>query len=67
MSFDIARTPTLQAVATLDQDLLVEDLQQRVDAAARQAGESPEVLAADQGAASGRGAPRALSQSPNGR
>jgi len=46
MSFDIAQTPTLQAVATLDQHLLVEDLQQRVDAAAQQAEELPEVVAA---------------------
>jgi hypothetical protein len=46
MSFDIAQTPTLQAVATLDQQLLVEELQQRVDAAAQQAGELPEVVAA---------------------
>jgi hypothetical protein len=46
MSFDIAQTPTLQAVATLDQNLLVEDLQQRVEAAVRQAEELPEVMAA---------------------
>jgi hypothetical protein len=46
MSFDIARTPTLQAVATLDPHLLVEDLQQRVDAAVQQAEELPEVAAA---------------------
>ena len=46
MSFDLARTPTLQAVATLDQDLLVEDLQQRVEAASRQADELPEVVEA---------------------
>jgi hypothetical protein len=47
MSFDIAQTPTLQAVATLDQELLVEDLQQRVETAARQAGELLEVVAAN--------------------
>ena len=35
MSFDIARTPTLQAVATADEHRLVQDLQQRVKAAAR--------------------------------
>jgi hypothetical protein len=46
MSFDIAQTPTLQAVATLDHDLLVEDLQQRVQAAIEQAEESPEVKTA---------------------
>jgi len=46
MSFDIARTPTLQAVATGDEHRLVEDLQQRVEAAARLAEELPEVRAA---------------------
>jgi hypothetical protein len=46
MSFDIAQTPTLQAVATLDQHRLVEDLQQRVEDAVRQAEEQPEVIAA---------------------
>jgi hypothetical protein len=46
MSFDIAQTPTLQAVATLDQQLLVEELQQRVDSAVQQAEELPEVVAA---------------------
>ena len=46
MSFDIARTPTLQAVATGDERQLVEDLQQRVEAAARQAEELPAVRAA---------------------
>jgi len=48
MSFDIVRTPTLQAVATGHERLLVEDLLQRVEAAARLTGESPEVLAADE-------------------
>ena len=33
MSFDIARTPTLHAVATGDDQQLIEDLQQRVEAA----------------------------------
>jgi hypothetical protein len=46
MSFDIARTPTLQAVATGDERRLVENLQERVEAAARQAEELPEVMAA---------------------
>jgi hypothetical protein len=46
MSFDIAQTPTLQAVATLDQQLLVEELQQRLDSAVQQAEELPEVVAA---------------------
>lgn len=46
MDFDLARTPTLQAVATADEQRLVEDLQQRVEAAAREAEELPEVVAA---------------------
>ena len=46
MDFDLARTPTLQAVATADERRLVEDLQQRVDAAARETDEIPEVAAA---------------------
>ena len=46
MDFDLARTPTLQAVATADERQLVEDLQQRVEAAAREADELPEVVAA---------------------
>lgn len=46
MSFDIARTPTLQAVATGDEQQLVEDLQQRVEAAVRKAEETPAVAEA---------------------
>ena len=46
MDFDLARTPTLQAVATADERRLVEDLQQRVEAAAGEAEELPEVVAA---------------------
>jgi hypothetical protein len=46
MSFDIARTPTLHAVATGDEQQLVEDLQQRVEAAVRQAEEAPAVVKA---------------------
>jgi hypothetical protein len=49
MSFEIARTPTLHAVVTGDEHRLVEDLQQRVEAAVRQAEELPEVVAADEG------------------
>lgn len=49
MSFDIAQTPTLQAVATLEPHLLVEELRQRVDAATQQAEELPEVVAALEG------------------
>ena len=39
MSFDIVQTPTLHAVATGDEQQLVEDLQERVEAAARAAEE----------------------------
>jgi hypothetical protein len=46
MSFDIARTPTLHAVATGDEQQLIEDLQQRVEAAVRQAEEAPAVIEA---------------------
>ena len=48
MSFDIARTPTLQAVATGDEQQLVEDLQQRVEAAVRKVEEIPAVVEADE-------------------
>ena len=46
MSFDIARTPTLHAVANGDEQQLVEDLQERAEAAARQAEEAPAVIEA---------------------
>ena len=46
MSFDIARTPTLHAVATGDEQQLVEDLQERVEAAICQATEMPAVVEA---------------------
>jgi hypothetical protein len=46
MSFDISRTPTLHAVASGDEQQLVEDLQERVEAAIRQAVESPAVVEA---------------------
>lgn len=46
MSFDIARTPTLHAVATGDEQQLVEDLHERVEAAIRQAAETIEVVEA---------------------
>ena len=49
MSFDIARTPTLHAVASGDEHQLVADLQQRVEAAARQAEEMPAVVEAAEG------------------
>ena len=44
MSFDLAKTSTLQAVATPDEQALVEDLQRRVEEAVRQSREQPEVL-----------------------
>jgi hypothetical protein len=43
MGFDIARTPTIQAVATQDEQQLAVDLQQRLEAAVRQAEEQAEV------------------------
>jgi hypothetical protein len=46
MSFDIAKTPTVQAVATENEQQLADDLQQRVDAGLRQAEEQPEVIEA---------------------
>lgn len=48
MSIDLAQTPTLQAVATGDERRLVEDLEQRVDAAVQQAVSQPEVIAAEE-------------------
>ena len=46
MSFDISKTPTLQAIATDNEQQLADDLQQRVDAGLRQAEEQPEVIEA---------------------
>src|SRR4051794_34311690 len=46
MSFDIAKTPTIQAVATENEQQLAEDLQQRMDAGLQQAEEQPEVIQA---------------------
>src|SRR6202521_4949246 len=46
MSFDIAKTPTLQAIATENEQQLADDLQQRVDAGLRQAEEQPDVIEA---------------------
>jgi hypothetical protein len=69
MSFDIARTPTLHAVATGDERQLVEDLQERVAAAVQQAEEASEELeaaetqrAAEQHLASLQKAERALNR-----
>jgi hypothetical protein len=46
MSFHVADTPTLQAVATEDEHLLTQDLQARVEEAAGQAEAQPEVVEA---------------------
>jgi len=46
MSFDIAKTPTLQAITTENEQQLADDLQQRVDAGLRQAEQQPEVMEA---------------------
>jgi hypothetical protein len=46
MSFDLAQTPTLEAVSTADEGLLVHDLQARIDDSLRQAVESQDVTAA---------------------
>jgi hypothetical protein len=48
MSIDLSQTPTLQAVATADEQSLVADLEQRVDTAAAQAASRPEVVAAEE-------------------
>jgi hypothetical protein len=46
MSFDIATTPTLEAVATQDEQRLAQDLQARVDEAVAEAQAQPEVIEA---------------------
>src|SRR5579872_3482520 len=46
MGFDIVRTPTLQAVATEDEQRLADDLQKRVGEAVSQAEAQPEVVQA---------------------
>jgi hypothetical protein len=46
MSFDLARTPTLEAVATEDQHVLSQDLQARVEESISQADAQPDVAAA---------------------
>ena len=46
MSFDIAATPTLQAVATPDEELLAHTLQARVQESIASAEQQPEVVAA---------------------
>jgi hypothetical protein len=69
MSFDIARTPTLEAVATRDETRLAADLKARTDAAVAQANEQDDVrrsaeahAAAGQRLAKLRMAERRLSQ-----
>lgn len=42
MSFDLARTPTLEAVATADEHALAQDLQKRAEELIAEAGEQPE-------------------------
>jgi hypothetical protein len=46
MSFDIARTPTLEAVATEDEQRLVQDLQKRVEESIHAAESREDVMAA---------------------
>jgi hypothetical protein len=46
MSFDLARTPTLEAVATKDQQTLAQDLQKRAEESIAAAEARPEVVAA---------------------
>jgi hypothetical protein len=46
MTFDIARTPTLEAVANADERVLAQDLQQRVAESLEAAEEEPEVVEA---------------------
>src|SRR5207244_10784708 len=46
MSFHVAETPTLEAVATEDEQLLAQDLQARVEESASQAEAVPEVAEA---------------------
>jgi hypothetical protein len=48
MSFDLAATPTLQAVASDDEQQLGEDLRARFESATREAEEQPEVVEASQ-------------------
>jgi hypothetical protein len=43
MNFDLVDTPTLQAVATADERVLVQDLEKRVEEAFEQADKQPEV------------------------
>jgi hypothetical protein len=46
MNFDLADTPTLQAVATADENVLIHDLEKRVEEAFEQADSQPEVAEA---------------------
>jgi predicted nucleotidyltransferase len=67
MSFELSQTPTLEAVATSDDELLAQDMQARVAEATKQAEVVPDVAAAMEGARNAatqlarlRGAERAL-------
>ncbi len=69
MSFELSQTPTLEAVATSDEELLAQDMQARVAEATKQAEAMPDVAAAMEGAhnaaallAKLRGAERGLHQ-----
>ena len=73
MSFDIARTPTLHAVATEDESMLAHDLQSRVDEAIQQARAQADVVesieaqrAAEEHRTGLQKAERVLSQSATG-
>jgi hypothetical protein len=48
MSIDLSQTPTLQAVATADEQSLIADLEQRIETSSRQAASLPEVLKAEE-------------------
>ena len=49
MSFELSQTPTLEAVATSDEDILAQDMQARVAEAAQQAEAMPDVVSAMEG------------------
>ena len=69
MSFELSQTPTLEAVATGDEETLAQDMQARVAEATKQAEAIPDVASAMEGASNAaaqlarlRGAERALHQ-----
>jgi hypothetical protein len=53
--FQLGETPTLHVVATEDEHRLSQDLQARLEAALRQAGEQPEVIAAGESSRASEG------------